>query len=391
MRLIPTYTDGINGYTHVEYLTPELEPILNETFGVIVYQEQTMRIATDLAGYTPGQADMLRKAIGKKKPEIMRVELGKLLNGSVDDKIPGMIANGISPDAALRIVEMIEKFAAYGFNKSHATAYAVIAFQTAYYKAHFPLELMCAQLIWTSTKEKYLKYIYEVPRLGFGFLRPDINISGSEFTTENGAIRFGLSNVKGIGPNVASYIIPGRPFTCLKDVTDLPKKEVNKKALYSLALSGALDQLTEETNRMEIFKQLLVLRGDKTDVTDAVTEFTNLKKLEAELELLSIYVSGHPLADIAAPIEWDMMEYGKIYTTHARIDGIKAIKTKKKEDMCFLNLNTLEGNKDITIFPTGYEKVKEQLEVGKVIKITFKREVKGLIATSIAVPKKYNK
>ncbi len=391
LKLIPTYISGYNGYRNVEYLTPELEPILDETYGVILYQEQTMKIATDLAGYTPGQSDMLRKSIGKKSPEIMARELDKLVNGSAEEGIPGMIANGIPLAIAEQIAILIERFASYGFNKSHGTGYALLAYQTAYLKAHFPLEFMCALLtVASDNSDKTKKYIHEAKRMGIKILVPDINKSDIKFTIDGDAIRFALSAVMNVGPNVATYITKTQPFDSLENlVSSLPKRQLNKKTITSLALSGALDQFGN--NRMAILQEALRYRDEKIDMTEEVSKFDERAKLGYENSLLGSFISGHPLQSVAKPVNWDVIEERKPFDVFGMIMEIKQVNTKKGDPMAFVEIETLEGKKLITIFTKVYATCRGEIAPGLIAKIKLVKDKAGLVVREIYIPKRVNK
>lgn len=395
LAAVPYYTASFNGLRHVDYPVPELEPILQDTHGVILYQEQTMKIATDLAGYTPSQADMLRKAIGKKKPEIMRQEIHKLIYGDTDQGIPGMINKNIPELVAHQITESIEKFAGYGFNKSHATGYALLAYQSAWLKAHYPLEFMTAHMtVALGNQEKMTKYAAEIMRLGFKFLPPDVNNPSLQFSIEQGEVRFPLSAIKGIGPNIAERLVKLQPYASMQDLVDRhPKKDLNKKALTALALSGAMD-VFESENRMAALANALLCRGEKAK--DQIPEsdiksFIDRDKFKYEEETLGFFISGHPLDGIAQPIDWQGIEDQKPFSFYAMIMQVKEIPTKLGKPMCRMIVETLEGNKDLVMFTEAYEKYKDQVEQGKIARITISKSKPGLVVKEVKLSKKYNK
>jgi DNA polymerase-3 subunit alpha len=391
LSLIPTYISGYNGLRHVDYLVPQLEPILKDTYGVILYQEQTMKIATDLAGYTPGQSDSLRKAIGKKLPEVMKQEMHKLVYGSSEEGIPGMIANGISEDNAIKIAELIERFAGYGFNLSHATGYAVLAFQTAYLKAHYPLEFMCAQLSVAGNKDKVTKYAQEAIRMGIKILPPSINKSGVNFLIENGNIRFALSSINGVGEKIAQRIIENAPYENIEYLLDaLPKRTLNKKVLRALALSGALDELDPYNCRMQLYQRLLTLREDKEDISDKVKEFNTRSKLQYEYDLTGLYISDHPLRRVAKPVAWEVIPEKKSISNYILISNLKVTTTKKGLDMCVLTAETLEGSKTFFVFTKAYNQYKSEIIEGAIVKITFTKEPLGLVIHNVKLSKRHN-
>jgi len=335
--MIDDYVERRHGRKTVEYLVPELEPILKETYGVIVYQEQVMKIAGRLANYTMAEADGLRKAMGKKNVKIMAEHRQRFMNGASE--------NGISEDKAKKIFDLMEKFGGYGFNKSHSAAYGLIAYQTAFLKAHFPVEFMAALL--TSemhSSDGVVKYISECRSHGISVLSPDINESSRQFTINDKAIRFGLVAVKNVGEAAIEAIIKERKeghFTSLFDFSKrVDLKKVNKRVVESLIKCGAFDAAGDFRSRMTAVLE---------DVLD---------------------VSGHPLnryekllekfADSDAILIKDRKD-GKI----ARIGGIirhkKIIKTKKNDLMSFVELEDMYGSVEIIIFPSVYAAVSELL------------------------------
>lgn len=395
MEMIPSYVARANGFEQIIYLTPELEPILNETYGVLVYQEQTMRIARDLAGFTEGQSDVLRKAIGKKDPVLMETELKKLIHGSDEDNIPGLIKKGMSEEIALQLVNMIERFAAYGFNKSHSAGYGMVTYQTAWLKTHYPLEYMGSLITSVADDpEKVAQYIRDCKRIGIKIMPPDVNHSDFGFTIEFEGLRFGLGGIKGVGATVVEAIKSYKPFKNLEDlITRVPKRTMNKKVIEALTFSGALDSLSLygeliEPNRMAIMKKILELRQDKVDEID-VKSFTERKKLDKELELLGLFVSGHPLEKYARPVDWDMLYPGDEIEVVGLITSIRKITTKKGDPMAFVVVNTLEGDKTFTVFPRVYVNVGTELEEGIVIKSKITKDKReSYIANEIRIPKR---
>lgn len=392
MKWIPEYVDRANGMKQAEYLTPEIEEITRNTYGILVYQEQVMQITRAMAGYTAGEADTFRKAIGKKKEEIMRPALQELERRLQE--------HGYSKEIAEKVIAMIEPFVGYGFNKSHAAAYAYIAYQTAFFKTYYPLEFMTALLtIFGDQEERVMHYIEDAKRMGISVLQPDVNSSMPGFSIETDSIRFGLLSVKGIGEGAVPSIIEARPFSSLKDLIDkVPKRQMNKRVVNSLCGSGALDELGKDLEtRMHILQHLYQLRGDKDKLDEDIKNFDNKKKLEWEKELLGLFVSGHPLDGYARPIDWDYLPDETPFEAAGVITSFKEIETKKGDKMAFINIDTLEGNKRVVLFPTVYVDVMGQLDKDLVVKLTLikkydvRNDERSLIARKINIPKRINK
>jgi DNA polymerase-3 subunit alpha len=394
MAQIPKYISAANGFSEVEYIVPELEPILKDTYGIIVYQEQTMQIAVDLAGFTPGQSDLLRKAIGKKKVDVMERELDKLLNGSPVDNIPGMINKGIPRDKAEELIDMIKTFASYGFNKSHACSYAVLAFWTAYFKAHYPLEYMTALLnIYYDDKDICVKYLEEAKQLGIKILPPDVNRSAIGFSIIDESIIYGLRPIKGMGEGSSQLLLDSRPIVSLEQLASLPKLTINKKVLTSLSFSGALDNLCLDKSRLEIFKELIVeLRKDKKA---EMPVFNEKIKYNMEADLLKFVFSKHILDGKAKAINWSLLEFNKDLEVYCIISAIKVARQKNGKEMCYLVVDTLEGVRTLTVFSALYETIALELKKDLIIKATINKrlykEKEGYIVKKIYVSKKYNK
>lgn len=392
MQQIDKYISAVNGYSAVEYIVPELEPILQDTYGIIIYQEQTMRIATDLAGFTPGQSDMLRKAIGKKKAEVMNPELDKLLNGSQEENIPGMLAKGIPQIEAERIVEMIRSFASYGFNLSHACSYATLSFETAYLKVHYPLEYMCALLnVYSGDKDLLQKYLEEAREMGILLLPPNINLSKVGFSILDGAILYGLEPIKGMGVDSSKLLVANQPFNSLEEITKLPKSIISKKVLTALTFSGALSPLSN-ASRAQIFQELLDLREDtksKSPVSNKKEEYS------MENDLLKTTFTEHILEGIATRTNWSNISQYQDTTLFCIIISVKKIKQKDGRPMCYLGVDTLEGPRNFTVFADVYEKIEEALKKDLIIKASIRQNIYkekiNYIVKKIKILKKYNK
>jgi DNA polymerase III subunit alpha len=392
MEFIPQYQNRANGMETVEYSTPVLKNILDNTFGIAVYQEQVMQMTQALAGYSAGEADGFRKAIGKKSQEVMDKVLPELKNRIVNNGFPEHIAD--------EVVKIIEPFVGYGFNRSHAACYAYIAYQTAYFKTHYPVEFMAALLtIFATDETKVTNYINECKRMGIRILPPDVNKSARGFAIEGNDIRFGLAGVKGLGDAVIQNIMEARPFVSLSDIVErVPKRQLNKRAIGVLAQAGALDELgTENINRMDILQTLYIIRGDKDDLSDEINNFTDKKKLEMEKTLLGLYVSGNPLDDIAKPVNWDYLGDYENVDTGGILTSFKVITTKRGDEMAMINVDTLEGNKRMVLFPDVYAGVAGQLKKDLVVKMTAytkynpQYDERSIIVKKINIPKRINK
>ena len=341
MDQIPRYIKGKQNPGHNEYTHPSLEPILNVTYGCMVYQEQVMQIVRDLAGYSLGRADLVRRAMGKKKLDVMEKEREVFINGQVDENgniiVPGCVRNGIDKESANKIFDEMAEFAKYAFNKSHAACYAVVAYRTAYLKAYYPAEFMASMLnSYLGNLDKVPEYIEECKKLGIEILKPDINKSSSKFTVEfdnnpeekvkMGKIRFGLGSIKNVGlPSIDSIIKERNSSGKFVSFTDFCERisgeAVNKKCIESLIKAGTFDEFKE--NRATLLASFegitdVVQSYNKKGINGQVTmfdlgnsednkikyhfvekeEMSEKEKLAMEKEMLGIYISGHPLAKI---------------------------------------------------------------------------------------------
>ncbi|WP_418792065.1 DNA polymerase III subunit alpha [Phosphitispora sp. TUW77] len=375
-----------HGESLITYLHPSLEPILRETYGVILYQEQVMRIAGDLAGFTMGEADLLRRAMGKKKPEVISGLRSQFVKGAED--------KGIAPDIAGQIFDLMEFFAGYGFNKSHSTAYALISYQTAYLKANYPVAFMAALLTGAiDSGDKVALYIEECRKEGIDVLPPDVNESLVSFTVVCDKIRFGLAAVKNVGRSAIENIIAARkqdgPFTSLQDFCErVDHRHVTKRTLESLIKCGAMDSLGAKRAQlvaaadkcMDAAQQsqkdqangqisLFDLGGsnpilEKTaEPLPNVSEFPAREMLAMEKELLGLYISGHPLKEYE-----DVLRERVSHNTAQLADltdetpvvvggvmaGMRQITTRKGEPMGFLALEDLLGSVEVVVFPKVY-------------------------------------
>lgn len=409
MDFIPAYIKGKDHPESITYDCPELEPILAPTYGCIVYQEQVMQIVRDLAGYTWGRSDLVRRAMSKKKGKVMEQERKNFVYGNPEENVPGCIARGIDEKVANKIYDNMIDFAKYAFNKSHAAAYAVVAYQTAYLKYYYPVEFMAALM--TSVLDntsKVSEYIYTCRQMGIAILPPDINEGEGGFSVSGQAIRYGLSAIKSIGRPVIDAIVEERkirgPFTTLKDfITRLSGREVNKRTIENFIKAGALDGLEgNRRQKMMIYGSLLdalnqekktTMAGQMTlfDITPEedkaeyeiklpdVEEYDKEVLLGFEKEVLGIYISGHPLEEYMERLKKNTNavttdfildeETGTLKVSDGAkvcIGGMitdKVIKyTKNNKAMAFITLEDLVGTVEIIIFPKDYERYAKYLE-----------------------------
>ena len=401
MELIPTYINRKNRIEEVQYLHPLLEPILKNTHGILVYQEQVMRLARDMAGFTLSEADVLRKAMGKKIHELMMAQKKKLIDGMVNNHIDKKIAS--------QIWDWILSFAKYGFNRSHAASYATISYQTAYLKAHYPVEFMSALLISEKgNTERITILIDECKKMSIEILPPDINESFREFSVvpKMNQIRFGLFAIKNVGDAVVNLIISERktngPFTSIEDfVTRVESKALNKKSMESMIRSGVFDRFEERGTLLANLEDLLVWARNKQKIKesgqkglfDSSTEekskltlmpaeqIPTKQMLSWEKELLGLYVSSHPLDPYRESLTNRTLSISKITTAdfnvadqRVRVGGIitfiKKIITKKGLPMLFLTLEDFTDKIEVVVFPTIYSQFESKLQEEKILLIS---------------------
>ncbi|MDO4444737.1 MAG: DNA polymerase III subunit alpha [Bacillota bacterium] len=410
MDFIPQYIKGKNHPENITYDCPQLEAILEPTYGCIVYQEQVMQIVRDLAGYTLGRSDLVRRAMSKKKAAVMAKERQNFVYGNEEEGVPGCIANGIDEKVANKIYDDMTDFAKYAFNKSHAAAYAVVSYQTAWLKYYYPVEFMAALM--TSCIEnpsKVSEYILNCRQMGIQILPPDINKSEGNFSVEEGGIRYGLSAVKGIGKPVMDAIVAEREtagyFTSLKDFCQrLTGKEVNKRTIENFIKAGAFDGLGGTRKQfMMIYIQILdsVNQEKKSSMSGQMSlfdimgeeerksfeiklpdvgEYTQETKLAFEKEVLGVYISGHPLEDYEqswrkniSAVTSDFLPDEETGQPHV-LDGSKQVVggmitektikyTRNNKIMAFLTLEDLVGTMEVVVFPRDYEKNAAVMEV----------------------------
>ena len=402
MDFIPQYIRGKNRPDTIKYDCPQLEPILKPTYGCIVYQEQVMQIVRNLAGYTLGRSDLVRRAMSKKKAAVMEKERQNFVYGNEEEGVPGCIANGISEQTANKIYDDMIDFAKYAFNKSHAAAYAVVSYQTAFLKYYYPVEFMAALM--TSVIEmptKVAEYIQVCRQMNIKILPPDVNRGAYGFSVDNGAIRYGLSAIKSVGRPVINALVEEREangeYRSLKDFIERLTGTVNKRAIENFIKAGALDCLEgNRRQKMLVYGQIVdsIAQEKKNSfagqmslfdlVSDEekkeyeirmpdVEEYDKEMILAFEKDVLGIYLSGHPLERYRNIMEKMISakttdfqpdeESGvpKVYDGQKVIIGgmitEKTIKyTRNNKVMAFLTVEDLLGTVEIVVFPRDYEK-----------------------------------
>ena len=411
MDFIPQYIRGKNDSSSITYDCPQLEPILAPTYGCIVYQEEVMQIVRDLAGYSLGRSDLLRRAMSKKKAAVMEKERKIFIYGDEETGVPGCIKNGIDEQTANKIYDEMIDFAKYAFNKSHAAAYAVVSYQTAWLKYYFPVEYMAALMTSViDNPSKVSEYIYACRQMNIKILPPDINKGEANFSVDGGDIRYGLAAIKSIGRPVIKAIVEDREelglFQNLEDfITRLSAKNIlNKRTIENLIKAGALDTLGGTRKQfMSIYVQIVdhVTQEKKNSMVGQMTlfdlvsedqkeefqirmpdvgEYSKETLLAFEKEVLGIYVSGHPLEAYeekwkksisATTADFQLDEE----TGHTKVhDGAKEIiggmitektikHTKTNQMMAFITVEDLLGTVEVVVFPRDYEKNRDYLEV----------------------------
>jgi len=436
MAEIPKYVERKQNPEKVTYETPELEEILNVTYGVMVYQEQVMEIVRKLAGYSMGRSDLVRRAMSKKKHKVMEEERLNFIHGIVDEngkvEVPGCKRNGISEEAANRIFDQMMDFASYAFNKSHAAAYAVIGYQTAYLMKYYPVETTAAMLNSVmGTSEKIAHYINFAESLGIEVLPPDINESYSKFTVKGDKIRFGLAAIKNVGLNVVDNIVVSRnekgEFESLMDfINKIDLSGINKRAIESLIKAGALDRFNVFRSKLlAVYEKILdgvssekkrnidgqiSLFGLEEEVIAApeitypnIKEFSKKNMLAMEKEMTGLYLSGHPLDEYAYSLkvqtstdiekvyksyEFIKESYGNIEIPKDLIqDDDKIIMggilsyvnfkvTRNNTMMAFLTLEDLTGNMEVIVFPRTLDRVRENIKEDALVIIKGRISIK---------------
>ena len=429
MDFIPQYIRGKNNSDSITYDCPELAPILEETYGCIVYQEQVMQIVRELGGYTLGRSDLVRRAMSKKKTAVMEKERQNFVYGSEEEGVPGCVSKGINEKIANKIFDDMIDFAKYAFNKSHAAAYAVVSYQTAYLKYYFPVEFMAALMTSViDNPSKVSEYILACRQMGISILPPDINKGEGAFSVDGKSIRYGLSAIKSIGRPVIEAIVKERgvrgPFVSLKNFAErLTGKEVNKRTIESFIKAGALDGLGGTRKQfMMVYVQIvdsisqekknayagqislfdIVGEEEKKDYEvklPNVGEYDKEQLLTFEKEVLGVYISGHPLEEYeriwkrnisAATTDFMLDEetnQTKVKDNAREIIGgmitSRTIKhTRNNKTMAFVTIEDLVGTVEVVIFPKDYERFHDLLlEDNKVF-------IKGRVSTEDEKPSK---
>ena len=379
--MVEDFIERKHGKREIKYLHPLLEPILKETYGVILYQEQVMQVVQALAGFTLGQADILRRAMGKKKPEVLMAQRESFMNGCIN--------NDIDKGLADKIFELLMHFADYGFNKSHSAAYALLAWQTAYLKANYPVEFMAAMMSSVMDSDKVAEYIELARRMGIEVLPPDINISNTTFNVDNGAIRFGLAAIKNIGQMMIDSLVEvrrrGGAFKSLFDFCcRIDHKILNKKAIESLVKCGAFDSIDKHRTRQVAAVDSAVAEGlrQQSDATSGqvglfgdedlstvkfalpnIPEKPKRELLAWEMETMGFYISGNPLDEYSDRIEGltsisniksGNIAEGKTVKLAGIVSNLRKRITKKGDDMCRFYLESYYDKIEVTVFAPIY-------------------------------------
>lgn len=440
MDSIPTYIENKNNPEKVTYINDKLRPILEVTYGCLVYQEQVMQVVRDLAGYSYGRSDLVRRAMSKKKMDVMEEERQYFIHGKFDDEgnieIPGCIRNGISEEDANKIFDDMIDFARYAFNKSHAAAYGVLAYETAYLKVHYPVEFMAALM--TSimgNSDKVVEYIRECNAIGIPVNPPDINKSFSKFSVEGDSIRFGLAAVKNVGVNIIENIVKEREANGeFKDFVDFAKrldtKDTNKRVVESLIKCGAFDQISENRatlmagyesvlesismdRKKNVQGQISLFDAFSAQVEEVpdmqlstnlpvVREFSEKERLNMEKEVLGMYLSGHPLSEYKSELDRktsinmkkinELKEnektFMKLHDREVIMGGMVIAKrimtTKRNEIMAFITLEDLYGAIEVVVFPQTLKKFNILLNDDSIILIKGAISIDGDEAKLIA-------
>ncbi len=442
MDQIPRYIANKKDPEHAVYTHPALKPILEVTYGCMVYQEQVMQIVRDLAGYSLGRADLVRRAMGKKKLDVMAKEREIFINGQVDENgniiVPGCVRNGIDEKSANKIFDEMAEFAKYAFNKSHAAAYAVVSYRTAYLKAYYPEEFMAATLnSFLGNLDKVPYYIEECRRLKIDILKPDINKSETRFIVDNGKIRFGLGSIKNVGVAAVNAVVEERQKNGeYKSFTDfcerIQAEAVNKKCIESLIKAGAFDEFEQtrstlmasfedivdaisDSSRKNIQGQVSMfdlggLGGNQNPSEEdekqleklkysytTLKEYTDKELLSMEKEMLGLYISGHPLEQLKEIIEKnsnistlkikegldELEQTGKFPYKDGQtvkfigiINSIKKKYTKNNKIMAFLNVEDLYGNIEVIVFENCYQMSANSLIEDNIVLIEGRLSIK---------------
>ena len=430
MDSIPQYIENKHNPEKVTYDHPLLEPILKNSYGILVYQEQVMQICQNLGGFTLGHADVVRKAMGKKKVEIMEQQKSIFVYGGINENtgmpVDGAIKRGVPEDVAIKVYDNMKPFARYAFNKSHAAAYAVLAYQTAYLKRYYPVQFFCSILNNRIDKiEEISKYLTYLKGKNTEVFPPDINKSNAYFKTENGGLRFGLVGLKNVGLNIINLIVEEREkngtYSSFEDfINRTVSMGINKRLIESLILSGSFDSFG--INR----RTLMAVFGDYMDRVSAankkkddmqislfgtilaedegleleypeMSEYSSKEKLTLEKTVLGIYLSGHPLSDYREQFDKfsfntsildfyeEDEEHNKTYTEFKEgervvmggiISEFKRLATKSGQNMAFIKLEDLYGQIEVIAFPKVYEKARDVLNLEEVVRVSGRLQLK---------------
>ena len=408
MDFIPQYIKGKNNPDKVVYDCPQLEAILKPTYGCIVYQEQVMQIVRDLAGYSWGRSDLVRRAMSKKKAYVMEQERKNFIYGNEEEGVKGCVNNGISKEIAGKIYDEMIDFAKYAFNKSHAACYAVVSFQTAYLKTYYPVEFMAALMTSVIDRtDKVAEYIYACRQMGITILPPSVNSSENGFSVENGAIRFGLSAIKNLGRPTINAILTDRheheEFRSMQDFINRMCQDLNKRAIENFIKSGAFDEFYDNRRSMlTVYDKMLdsavkkskdAMSGqlslfDMVDVKESmgyeipmpkIKDFSVQEALEYEKEVLGVYVSGHPLDEYAGmwkkhvtakTLDFELDEEtgetkvkdNSKQTIGGMITNRNIKTTKNGQLMAFLTIEDLVGTVEVVVFPRDFQNNRAVIE-----------------------------
>ena len=432
MDSIPNYINNKNNPEHVEYLHEKLKPIMEVTYGCLVYQEQVMQVVRDLGGYSYGRSDLVRRAMGKKKMDVMEKERQYFIHGKFDDngelEIEGCVRNGVPEDIGNKIFDDMIDFAKYAFNKSHAAAYGVLAYETAYLKAHYPVEFMAALITSVmGNTDKVVEYIKECNNLKIDVLKPDINKSFTKFSVEHNSIRFGLAAVKNVGVNVLNNIIAEREAGGeFKDFNEfckrLDSKDSNKRIIESLIKCGAFDEMGDNraslllgyekllesismdrkknlAGQVSLFDGFGMDESMSNDIQNMYTlpkvnELEEKERLYLEKEVLGMYVSGHPLSQYKEELKKnttinnadlndlkdDYVSYLNLNEKEVVMGGIivnKTIRTTKRNDlMAIIELEDLYGVIEVIVFPQVLQKYNTIIQEDKIIYVEGRLSIK---------------
>jgi DNA polymerase-3 subunit alpha len=413
MQFIPNYIARKHGREGVSYIHPKLEPILKDTYAIIVYQEQIIRTLTDLAGYSAADADLMRHAVGKKKEKELLKHRKTFIKGAIKH-------SDIEPDTARQVFDAIEYFSNYGFNRAHAVSYAVITCQTAWLKAKYPVEYMAALLsVERNNTEKVGQFIAECRRMGIEILPPDVNRSGLDFTIADGeedrAIQFGLGAVKNVGEGPIEVILAARqqdaPFKDIEDFCQrVDLRQVNRRALECLIKAGALDAFGQRSQLLAIIDPMMALSqsthkaqevgqlsmfdassgfslamGSSIPLPD-IPEVPRKEMLAWEKELVGFYVSEHPLQQVAASLDGTVTAFcgeideemaGQKVIIAGVVAWVRPHITKKGDPMAFVNLEDLRGSIEVIVFPNVYEKTRELWQGDKILVVKGRVDTRG--------------